>query len=503
MSSRGRLDREVDRGGAQPGGHHVGRVAGQRRGRVAQPVGAEQLPAAPPLGHPVGVEDQRVAGGERHRRRGRGDRRRAGPARCRPAPTNDGPAVGAHQHRPVVAGQVQRRRRAWPSGAPVTAASASVQYRPPPRSTSVSLSRASDLGQRLAVADQDADHVADQAGHRRRPARPCRTRRRPRPASGRPAAAPRRRSRRRPRRRRRSARTRRRSRRPSTSGSAGGSSECCSVWATCAPLVVDPGVVDGQRGPPGHVLQHRHLVGVVPVSLVPADRERAEPLPAGDQRRPRSPPIGAPSGTWRRSRDASRSRAWIESRRRSRASALCSCGSADSSAWVAAASCSRPHVVGGVHRAPLAEPGHHELRDQRHGQVDVERLGEQLAGLGQERQPGLPAPVGPAQPVVLQVAARAARRRARPAAGRTPPAPASSSSSPGHGRCTGSGTRIVRLSSRRCRPTGRAVRGRRRRPRSRRTTPPAAPVTRRQPAQQARSANSGSAVVGVPRRAAA
>ena len=77
-------------------------------------------------------------------------------------------------------------------------------------------------------------------------------------------------------------------------------------------------------------------------------------------------------------------------------------------------------LVGGVHRAPLAQPGHHELRDQRHGQVDVERLGEQLAGLGEEGQPGLPAQVGAAQPVVLQVAARAARRPGWPAAGRTP-----------------------------------------------------------------------------------
>jgi len=38
-----------------------------------------------------------------------------------------------------------------------------------------------------------------------------------------------------------------------------------------------------------------------------------------------------------------------------------------------------------------------------HGQVHVERLGEQLAGLGQEGQPGLPAQVGAAEAVVLQV----------------------------------------------------------------------------------------------------
>jgi len=56
-----------------------------------------------------------------------------------------------------------------------------------------------------------------------------------------------------------------------------------------------------------------------------------------------------------------------------------------------------------VHGAPLAEPGHHELRDERHGQFDVERLGEQFTGLGQERQPGGAAYVGAAQPVVLQV----------------------------------------------------------------------------------------------------
>ena len=61
MSSRGGSTEKSIAVGAQPGGHHVGRVAGQRRGRVAQPVGAEQLPAAPPLGDPVGVEDQRVA----------------------------------------------------------------------------------------------------------------------------------------------------------------------------------------------------------------------------------------------------------------------------------------------------------------------------------------------------------------------------------------------------------------------------------------------------------
>ena len=134
--------------------------------------------------------------------------------------------------------------------------------------------------------------------------------------------------------------------------------------------------------------------------------------------------------------------------------------------------------VRGVHRAPLAQPGHHQLRDQRHRQVHVERLGEQLTGLGQERQPGLPAQVGAAQPVVLQVQREplgddggqrlgVADRARRPAPAR-----------PAYGRCTVSGTRMVAASSRGARPyrasNCRPVPS----PRSSRTTPPAAPVSR-------------------------
>ena len=102
-------------------------VAGQRRGRVAQPVDAEQLPAPPPLGHPVGVEDQRVArvpaailvGG-------RGDRveqaeRGAAGADEAASGRRRGPAP-AGRARPGAARRRAGRRRRGP-----TAASASVQ----------------------------------------------------------------------------------------------------------------------------------------------------------------------------------------------------------------------------------------------------------------------------------------------------------------------------------------------------------------------------------------
>ncbi len=67
-------------------------------------------------------------------------------------------------------------------------------------------------------------------------------------------------------------------------------------------------------------------------------------------------------------------------------------------------------TLGDVHGAPLAEARHDQLRYQGEGQLDVERLGEQLARLGQERQPGPPLGVGPAQPVDSRAAARAVRR---------------------------------------------------------------------------------------------
>ena len=94
-------------------------------------------------------------------------------------------------------------------------------------------------------------------------------------------------------------------------------------------------------------------------------------------------------------------------------------------------------LVGRVHRAPLPEPGHDELGDQRHRQVDVERLGEQLARLGEERQPALPAQVGPAQPVVLQVQREPFGDQLARAAGRTPRARRPAPAHPTYGRLHG------------------------------------------------------------------
>ena len=398
------------------------------------------------------------------------------PSAVPPLPTNAVVPSARHQHRLVVPGQVQRHvQRGRPGPAP-TAASASVQKRPPPRSTSVSLSRLQRLRQRPAVADQDPDHVADQAGHRRRPGRPCRRRRRPRPASGRRAAAPRRRSRRRPRRRRRSARTRRRTRcrRPPAAPAAAATlqrlRDACGARrgsARCRSRARPAGPRPRRRRP---------RPGRAGAAGAAADGQGAEPLPAGDQRdrealhrrrragpAPRcgTPRAGGPGSTPARSRPAPRAAA----------------GSIDSSAWRGRGQPQPAPLVGGVHRAPLAEPGHHQLRDQRHRQLDVQRLGEQLARLGQERQPGLPADVGPAQPVVLQVQRQPLGGERRQRLGRTPDGAASSSSSPGVRPVHRSGTRSSRCRrARRAGRSGPAPGGRRPSPRSRRTAPPAAPT---------------------------
>ena len=200
---------------------------------------------------------------------------------------------------------------------------------------------------------------------------------------------------------------------------------------------------------------------------------------------PRSPPSARRAAPGAALRDASRSRAWIESGPVS-ASTLCSCGQ---HRLVGVAGRGQPQpapLVGGVHRAPLAEPGHHELRDQRHGQLDVERLGEQLARLGQERQPGLPADVGPAQPVVLQVQREplggehgqrpGVRRRARR------PAPARRRTGGARPAAPGAARRRRGAAGR----SGPAPGGRCPSPRSSRTTPPAAPTISADPGQQAR-----------------
>ena len=54
-----------------------------------------------------------------------------------------------------------------------------------------------------------------------------------------------------------------------------------------------------------------------------------------------------------------------------------------------------------VHGAPPAEPGDHDLRHHGDGEIDVEGLAEQLAGLGQVGHPGPPALVHAAQPLRL------------------------------------------------------------------------------------------------------
>ena len=58
-------------------------------------------------------------------------------------------------------------------------------------------------------------------------------------------------------------------------------------------------------------------------------------------------------------------------------------------------------TVGDVYRAPAAQPGHDELRDQRDGQVGVQGLGEQLADLGQVPDPAAAPMVVLAEPVGL------------------------------------------------------------------------------------------------------
>ena len=227
------------------------------------------------------------------------------------------------------------------------------------------------------------------------------------------------------------------------------------------------------------------LVRVVPVPGCRPDGERAEPLPAGDQRRPRSPPAAAPSGTGVPVRMASRARASTESGPAS-PSVACSCGSIASSAWVAAASRSSPPLVGGVHRAPLAEPRHHQLRDERQGQLDVERLGEQLAGLGEERQPGLPAHGRRGAAGRSPGAARAARRPASASGRAYAVGAASSSSSPAHGRCTAAAPGSASSPGAAAGRTAASMCGPAPSPASRRTTPPAAPISSAEPGAAAR-----------------
>ena len=58
-------------------------------------------------------------------------------------------------------------------------------------------------------------------------------------------------------------------------------------------------------------------------------------------------------------------------------------------------------VVRGVYRAPAPQPGYHQPRDQGQRQLHVEGLGQQLADLGEERQPGTPLAVAALEPAVL------------------------------------------------------------------------------------------------------
>ena len=54
-----------------------------------------------------------------------------------------------------------------------------------------------------------------------------------------------------------------------------------------------------------------------------------------------------------------------------------------------------------VHGAPAAEPGHHDLRHNRDGQLDRQRLAQQLARFGEIRHPGAAALVNGPQPARL------------------------------------------------------------------------------------------------------
>ena len=64
-----------------------------------------------------------------------------------------------------------------------------------------------------------------------------------------------------------------------------------------------------------------------------------------------------------------------------------------------------------VHCAPPSEPRNHELWYQSNGEIDVHRLREQLAGLGQEQQPGAALLVRLDEALVLQEQGERARRK--------------------------------------------------------------------------------------------
>ncbi len=135
--------------------------------------------------------------------------------------------------------------------------------------------------------------------------------------------------------------------------------------------------------------------------LVAADGQGAEPLPAGDQRD--GEPLHRPADRHLRRASRGLPQPGLD---RVRPGLLQHPVKLRQHRLVGVAGRGEPQpapLVGGVHHAPLAEPGHHQLWDERHRQLDVQGLGEQLARLGEEGQPGRPADVRPAQPVVLEV----------------------------------------------------------------------------------------------------
>ncbi len=163
-----------------------------------------------------------------------------------------------------------------------------------------------------------------------------------------------------------------------------------------APLLVQLRVVERERGPPGQVDDHRQLVGIVPAAARTADREDAESLAAHDQRHRHPVQCGRQRAVLARiARVRQYALVRVEVERPPDGHGLCLPGMSG------AHDNRRTAVETPEDGTPFAEPWHEQARHERHRELDLQRLREQITRTGDERDLGAPPEVSGTQPLIV------------------------------------------------------------------------------------------------------